>query len=60
MHPLLNSFPIYMRAPDFRWGNMWAVHAAWVKKGFIFSSALWLACMMMPPVSMNWGSFVIG
>ena len=60
METSLQSCPVDIRAPDFRWGNMWAVHAAWVKKGFIFSSALWLACMMMPPVSMTWGSFVIG
>ena len=60
MNTSSHSCHIDMRAPACRWGNMWDVRADWVKRGFIFSSALWVACMMLPSGIMNWGSFVIG
>ena len=47
MQPLSKSCSIDMRAPGFRWWNMWAVYAAWVNRGVICSSNLWVACMML-------------
>ena len=60
MHASFQHFHIDMRAPACRWGNMWDVRADWVKRGFIFSSALWVACMMLPSSRMNWGHLLIG
>ena len=59
-HPSLQSFPIDLRAPDCRWGNMWYVRATWVKRGYRFISALWVACMMLKSGRMTWGMFLIG
>ena len=39
---------------------MWDVWAAWVNRGFRLSSALWVACMMLPSGRMNWGTLPIG
>ena len=53
------SLPIDIRSHDCRWGNMWAVQAAWVKRGFRLISALWVACMVLPSGRMTWGAFLI-
>ena len=59
MHTSFQHFHIDMRAPACRWGNMWAVHDVWVKRGVRFSSTMWVACMMMLSGRMTWGSFFI-
>ena len=40
MHPSSHSCHIDMISPDCRWGNMWAVWNAWVKRGFRLRSDL--------------------
>ena len=58
--PSLYSCPIDMGASDCRWGNMFAVLAAWVKRGFRLISSLLMAWTILPSGSMTWGSCVIG
>ena len=48
-----------MRAPDCRWGNMWYVHADWVKRGVRLRFALWVEFMMLPSGRMTWGPLLI-
>ena len=38
---------------------MWAVHSAWVNRGFSLSSDLWMVCMMLPSGRMTWGELLI-
>ena len=59
MYPSSHSCPIDMRSPDCRWGEMWDILDAWVKRGFIFISSLWVACMMLPSGRMIWGIFFV-
>ena len=38
---------------------MWAVRADWIKRGFRFSSYLWVAYIMLSSGRITWGPFVI-
>ena len=46
--PSLHTLPIDLRDLDCRWGKICGVLDAWVKRGFRFSSFLWVACMILP------------
>ena len=54
MQPSSHSLPIYTRDPYCRCGNVWAVSAALVKRGFRFVSDILVACMMLPSDIMTW------
>ena len=47
LHPSEHSFHMEIIAPDWRWGNMYAIFALVDSKGLMLSSALWVACMML-------------
>ena len=59
MHTPLHSFPIDMRDPDFRRGEIFDVLSVWVSRVFRLSSALWVDCMRLPSSSMTWRAFLI-
>ena len=48
MHPSSHSFPIDMRDPGCMWGRKWDVQVDWAKREFRLSSALWVACTILP------------
>ena len=60
IHPSFHSFPIEMGDPAWRWGNMFAVLDIGVRKGFRFSTYLWVSCIRLLPGSITWGKFVTG
>ena len=57
--PSLHTLPIDLRDLDCRWGKICGVLDAWVKRGFRFSSALCMACMILPSGRMTWGVLII-
>ena len=48
MQPSSHSCPIDMRDPGCMWGRKWDVQVAWAKREFRLSSALWVACTILP------------
>ena len=48
VQPSSHSFPMEISAPDWRWGEMCDIFALIYSKGIGLSSALWVACMMLP------------
>ena len=59
IHPSSQSFPMYMKAHDFRQGCVWAVVYLLVNNRLVFSSDLWVACTRLLPGSMTCGPCLI-
>ena len=47
VHPSSHSFHMYISYPDWRWGKIWDISPLVDIKGLMFSSALWVTCMML-------------
>ena len=59
MHPELNIFPIEMRAPYWRWGEMCSVLDSGVGGVVMFSTSLCVSCVRLMEGSITWMSFVV-
>ena len=59
VHSSSHSCPIDMRYPDCRWGDMCDVLAVGIRRGFSFSTYLWVAYMRLLLGSITWRLFVI-
>ena len=59
VHSSSHSCPIDMRYPYYRWGEMCDVLAVGIRRGFSFSTYLWVAYMRLLLGSITWRLFVI-
>ena len=58
VNPPSHSYPINMRDPDLRWGEMCAVLDVGVWRVFGIRTSIWVACMRLTLGSIAWGQFV--
>ena len=59
VHSSLHSCPIDMRYHYYRWGEMCDVLAVDIRRGFSFSTYIWVAYMRLLLGSITWRLFVI-
>ena len=59
LHPSEHSFHMEIIAPDWRWGKFWDISPLVDSKGLMLSSALWVACIMLPSGRMTHSTYAV-